>query len=95
MLSNQKSTIISNQRETIQALKIQVRSLTKEMIEMENTIKSKVECIQKLVGIIAQERFFIFGDGCWRQTLYKRVSNIVNVSPIRHCHHIALLPTSL
>ena len=63
MLSNQKSTIISNQRETIQALKIQVRSLTKEMIEMENTIKSKVECIQKLVGIIAQERFFIFGDG--------------------------------
>ena len=27
------------------------------MIEMENTIKSKVEYIQKLVGIIAQERF--------------------------------------
>ena len=30
---------ISNQKETIQAMKIQVRCLTKEMIEMENTIK--------------------------------------------------------
>ena len=38
-LSIEKSTIISNQKETIQALKIQVRCLTKEMIEMENTIK--------------------------------------------------------
>ena len=28
------------------------------MIEMENTIKSKVEYIQKLVEIIAQERFY-------------------------------------
>ena len=57
LLSYRKSIIISNQKETIQALKIQVRCLTKEMIEMENTIKSKVECIHRLVGIIAQERF--------------------------------------